>query len=413
MKYKKQLLFAIIAAIVLLQGVLLPFFFKGGPSGDFRTIYKQTLGLFHGQNIYAGTNPYLPAVYVVMAWSALLPCTEAWFIWRLAGLGILVCSAYWGYRHLSAQLRYAWIVFALANILMLAGFSPRSGNPGNIAAMLIVLAFLLDFEDRSVAAGVALGLATALKWALGVPFIFLSCLVGRWRTGLSALALSAVLNSVGLAVYLGHGFSVKEFFGCLAGGVWHVGGYDDSGFQRWFAADNPYRVQLLSITPTLHSFGVPPSVANIFSGLGALVFGLLSCYIALRTRNLLRASAVLAPAMLLFTYHRFYDSAILAFSVLLAWFTIKQGRVLAGTVIVLSLAFFFNVSNILLALSGSPDQLDQWWLWRYLIGPHHVYCLIALLVTATVIALRHGSYQCTDGKNVLGETKDVMVMVKV
>jgi hypothetical protein len=408
MNWRKQLATGVVVAVVIVQGIVLPFVVKGGPPGDFRTIYTQTLGLFYGQDIYAGTNPYLPGTYVLMSWQCLFSLSSAWLVWRLAGLGILICTAYWGHRHLSRHLGYPLAVLSLANIMMLAGFSPKSGNPGNIAAILAVLGFLLECENRRITGGLAFGLATALKWSLGVPFIVLLFLARRWRGGLVAISVWAILNVLGAAVYLAHGFSLEQLVTGVAAGVWQVGGYGDHGFERWFAAHNVYRVQLLNVTPVLHSFKVPHSVANTLSSAGALVFGLLSCFVALRSKNLLFACAAVAPAMLLFTYHRFYDSAILAFPVMLAWLAAKERPILGGTVIILSLAFFLNVSNILLVLSGNPAWLDQWWPWRYLLGPHHVYFLVGILLTTTCVVLTSGRRQGTHIASLISETCDTM-----
>jgi len=382
---------SVLATVFLLQGVGLPFLVKGGPSGDFQTIYTLTRKFFGGENIYAGTNPYFPATFVVMGWQCFLSVANAWLAWRLIGLGILVATVFWGYRYLSEYVPPSLSLFALANVLMLAGFSPKSGNPGNLVGMLVVLSFFLSSLNRQIAAGVLLGIACALKWSLALPFLILGYLAREHRTAIVALICWLGLEAVGTAIYLANGFSLDSILRGITSGIWQVGGYGDYGFRRWFASSNVYRVQLLNISPLLHSFGLPHPLVNLLSLLGAIGFGLLSCYFALRSRMTIVGYALAAPAMLLFTYHRFYDSAILAFPVLLAWQSRRENPLPSTWIVGLSVAFFFNLSNIILALSRAPEVLDNLFIWRYVIGPHHVYCLSAILALTLFLIARRSS----------------------
>lgn len=384
-KSQKVAIFAaFIVAFALV--VLRPLLLKAGPSGDFMTIFRQTRAFWEGESVYRGGNPYLPGIYVLMAYQVFLDPRTAWLIWRFLGIGLVGTLAWILHPLLKRELGNWKGNLALANLLMLSGMSPWSGNPGNLAGIMIVLAYALMSATSPFMAGVILGLATALKYSLGLPFIVFAVLSEKKRAGVVALSTFLIITMLGVIVAWSHGTSPDALLRSVAFGIQHVGGYEHSGFTRWFSSENPYRFQLTTIVPLLHSLGLSGSKANLCC-LALLALGVvLSVAIALRTRSFLSAAAVFSPFFLMCTYHRFYDTAILAFPVLLGWKTDDTRA--RWWLIVPSMAFFLSMSNILQTRVLHAGFLSKSWLWNWVIGPHHWYALIVMSLSVSVLVLR-------------------------
>ncbi|MEJ5340399.1 MAG: glycosyltransferase family 87 protein [Thermogutta sp.] len=384
-KSQKVAIFAaFIVAFALV--VLRPLLLKAGPSGDFMTIFRQTRAFWEGESVYRGGNPYLPGIYVLMAYQVFLDPRTAWLIWRFLGIALVGTLAWILHPLLKRELGNWKGNLALANVLLLSGMSPWSGNPGNLAGIMIVLAYALMSATSPFMAGVILGLATALKYSLGLPFIVFALLGKRKRAGFVALSTFLIITMLGVMVAWAHGTSPDALLRSVAFGIQHVGGYEHSGFTRWFTSENPYRFQLTTIVPLLHSLGLSGSEANLCC-LALLAMGVvLSLAIALRTGSFLSAAAVFSPFFLMCTYHRFYDTAILAFPVLLGWKT-DDARA-HWWLIVPSMTFFLSISNILQTRVLHAGFLSKSWLWNWVIGPHHWYALIVMSLSVSVLVLR-------------------------
>ena len=239
--------------------------------------------------------------------------------------------------------------------------------------------------------GAILGVACSLKYSIGLPFLLLALVSRQWRFALAGVAVFAIANGIGVSYAWLHGTSPVDVVQSLFGGVARVGGYEQSGFQEWFSGTDPHRFQLMNLLPLLNSFGIDRITANAIC-MVALGVGLVTALFCAVWRRppFLAAAAVFSPFFLLCTYHRFYDSAIITFPLLLAWLNqSEESRVYRWGVILASCTLFLSFSNTL--QTRAPAGLiafDSWW-WNYLVGPHHVYALALLAVAITVVAVRY------------------------
>ncbi|MGQ9563563.1 MAG: glycosyltransferase 87 family protein [Thermogutta sp.] len=390
LNFSQRLALAFLVMLVILTIVVRPLVLKSEPTGDFMIFFRWTKQFWSGQSMYGGGNPYLPSTYVVMAYQTLLPPHSAWFVWRVLGIAVVAAFACVCHRFLSRDLGLWRGTVALANILLISGMSPWSGNPGNLAGMTTVLAYSLLVAGYPIWGGVALGLACSLKYSIGLPFVILALASRQRRFGLAAAAVFGAATGIGLCHAWSHGISPAQILNSLMRGVMHWGGYEKTGFDRWFSVTNPYRFQLMNLTPLFNTFGFDRTTANLICTMG-LGFGLVTAlYCALRRRPaFLTAAALFSPFFLLCSYHRFYESAIIAFPVLLAWTSCSaELRVWSWIIIITSCTLFLSFSNIMQTrLFPGLIAADSWW-WNYLVGPHHVYALVLMAVATTTVALR-------------------------
>ncbi len=353
------------------------------------TIYNHTKAIYQGRDIYARGNGYLPGIYVVMGWQFPLTPNVAWVVWRLIGVLLGVAILWTGYRALRRTQNGAVPLLCLANLAALSGFSPKWGNPGNLAALALVLAyFLLDLR-RPCAAGILLGVGCVLKYPLGLPIILLALAAREIRAFVAAAGVFLALQLVGLGVLWHHHYGPAHVGLGVLKGVSSLGGYNEHGFKR-FTEANPYRFQFMHLSPVLNAFGMSRGAANAVAFSGALAGTCLAVGAALKKRQVpfLRACAIISPCILLFTYHRFYDSGILAFPIVLAWSSVGARRWLPWVVILFSVPLFLSVSNILYARIGLPTAWVQLALWARVVGPHHVYALAVVALATAVLAFR-------------------------
>jgi|GEM_PF-4194679 hypothetical protein len=385
---QKVIICALLTLVVLLV-VLRPLALKTGPSGDFMTIFRQTQDFWFGKPVYSGGNPYLPSTYVVMCWQSAISPHGAWLAWRVIGIVMSLASGLLLYKSLAARLGHHYAAVASCNVLLLSGMSPWSGNPGNLAGIGCVLSYASLMAGSPIIAGIILGFATGLKYSLGLFFIIIA-LVARFRRYVfAALATFIMLNLFGLFYLATHGTSAREVICSLCSGVSYVGGFDESGFQRYFSVNNPYRFQLTNILPFLHSLGVERTLAHTLCLIVLMVAAILALYCAATGRpRLLLGAALFSPFFLLCTYHRFYDSALLAFPLLLSWIVHSEHRrIVLWVPIVCSAAFFLSISNIVQTRLFTGTNFLESWVWNYVIGPHHWFALAAICTTSLLIVL--------------------------
>ncbi|MCR4411014.1 MAG: DUF2029 domain-containing protein [Thermoguttaceae bacterium] len=381
-------------------------FGRAQPGPDFPTVWRWSAAFVGGGNPYRGINPYLPSALLLTAPLGLFPIAVAWYVWKvtlwLLQLGCLVT----GYRYLKQRLDRDKAFVACLSIVLLDGFSFRVGNPGVPAAMLTYLAVVLVLMPRPTLAGVALGVAVSVKYNLSLPFLFILALARKWRTAGVAVVLVCVLNAAALIALAARGIALEEVAASLTRGVRVVGGLDDSGFERWFAAWNPNRFQLLSFSVALNDLGMSSSSAN------AVCYGLLLLAIAVvawvlvarpgcdRDLRLLGCVSAIAPLLLTCTYNRFYNTAILGITAILAWELLRRGnRRLALVVFALLTPFLIPISNTIqqhsMGAGVMKRLLESPW-WRFCIAPHHMYALMVLGWVLLVWVLRSDRAGCRE-----------------
>ncbi|MEM4188841.1 MAG: hypothetical protein QXN56_06845 [Candidatus Hadarchaeum sp.] len=355
------------------------------------TIYRQTQQFWHGKSLYAGGNPYLPSTYILMAYQAPLKPHSAWWAWRVIGIVLSITTGlilYWG---LLPRIGPTNSLLAVCNVMLLSGMSPWSGNPGNISGIGCVLAYALLSLGYPRLGGVILGAAAGLKYSLGLPFIFLAFVARYWRFASTAMGTFLMLNVVALFYLAIHGTPPSMVANSLFSGVIYVGGYNESGFREWFSADDPFRFQLMNMVPLLHSFGIPERPAQLLCLVILSLAVILSTFLAWKGKpHFLLSAAVFAPFFLLCTCHRFYDSALLAFSILLSWSaTDGRNRICRWLIVVMSLAFILYISNILQVRLLLGSGFLESAVWNYLISPHHWYALGILCLSVMCLAIKY------------------------
>lgn len=386
----RWLIIGVLCVLVFSTVVLRPLLLKRGPSGDFMTIYRQTQQFWQGKPLYSAGNPYLPSTYILMAYQVPLSPRAAWWVWRVIGIGLSIMTGLILYRALLPRIGSGNSALAACNVMLLSGMSPWSGNPGNLSGIGCVLSYGVLLAGYPGMAGVILGAAAGLKYSLGLPFIFLAFVARYWRFANTALVTLLMLNAAALFHLAFHGTNPTVVANSLFSGVLYVGGYNESGFKEWFSANDPFRFQLMNILPLLHAFGLPEKLAQLVC-LAILVFAvLLSTVLAWKGEpHFLLGAAVLSPLFLLCTYHRFYDSALLAFPVILSWSnTDGPTRIWRWLIVFTSAAFILSISNILQVRLLSGSEFLNSVIWNYLIGPHHWYALGIMCLAVTCLGIR-------------------------
>lgn len=178
---------------------------------DFGTIYQGATALFGGEDPYLATQKqyfYPPLLAFLFGPLLLLPKAGAstlfftlkfvMMVWTLAR-----CHAWSAGGRLSGR-RSALFVFGLVFVASRFWIADlQYGNTNVVILYLTVLAIDLDLRDRPLAAGVALGLAAAIKIVPGVLLLHFA-LRGRWRAAASFAVTLVVLGLAPWLVLQGH-----------------------------------------------------------------------------------------------------------------------------------------------------------------------------------------------------------------
>jgi len=343
----------------------------------------------------------------MMLWVAFAIFDQAtsWVIFKLVTMAVVCGALFLTYRVLVKDLlvphTVAWL--CVLHLGLLAGFTPKSGNPGNIAAPLAVSGALLALINREHLGGVALGTSIALKYPLGLPVLGILILARKFRTAGIAISVFLLLNVLAIGWLYFHSCNVAHIPHSVFAGVSHVGGYDDSGFKAWFSAATRGKYSTLSATGLFASLGFSRAQAHVINLTLLAATIIVSSYIATRTQDkILLPLAILCPGFLTFTYHRYYDSALLAFPVMLTWtmFAKNQGRLrlTAGIVIIMSLFLVRSLPYNLVYRLGVPEEFLMGFLYNFVIGPLHIYALFCMIGFGVYLALS-GNRSCEADKH--------------
>ncbi len=162
---------------------------RGEVAGSDARAYWAAVRLWlDGGDPYHPTGPFLPYVYapwmlpLFIPW-AMLPWEVAWFVWRGAGLLLLLWSIRWAYARRPLPTA---ILVAILSIPIGANI-----DTGNIDLLLALALFGAHFLDGRLS-GLIWGLATWMKW---VPALVWPALPARARGwGLVWLALAGLLS---------------------------------------------------------------------------------------------------------------------------------------------------------------------------------------------------------------------------
>ena len=321
-----------------------------------------------------------PVTFVVLAPLAALPwgvAEKAWTLLNvlLTGLCLLVGASLAGLR-LGQRRTTFFLAFALA----LAPFHTAisQGQLTVVVTALVVLALAADLRGRAALAGVALGLATAMKPQMGLLFLLLELARLRWRALVGAAGTLALLAGVAVGRM------------ALAGVDWLPSWQESlATFTRGGTGDptarNPASSLMINLHVVLHSFVERRWVVNLV----VIAFVLLTGALALSARRVRGPRFVLLDyslagvLSLLAFYNRFYSATLLVLP--LVWSVASLAdRSLKRTaaVVMLSIVPFVvpsaAVMNSLVREGPLGDLAGNPW-WR-LLGFHEVYALLVLAV---------------------------------
>jgi hypothetical protein len=340
-------------------------------------------------------NQELRNVYFPTTIPMFLPISfPTWLAGRLVGLTInIVASAFvavgllrlldW-HRLAPRALFFIAFFFALAPLRT----TIASGQTGIAATAAIVSAVLLQRSGRGVAAGVMLGLATAVKVQLGLPFLLYVLWRRRWPTVGAATIVPVALTVV----------SVVRM--AVAGVLWPTswannltvlsapGGINDPGML------NPQRYSLVNLQYLLESLGVGGSWLVIITFGSIAAAGLVMvCLIRGRyPHQELLALSIVAILGLLATYHRYYDAVILALPLAWAFCAVRSARQWqAIAILLLCSVFILPIPTNLwdLQQAGSlPTWLVGNVLWEPVILAHEVWALVLMVPVLIWAAIR-------------------------
>ncbi|MGB9619990.1 MAG: hypothetical protein ACPL7K_06235, partial [Armatimonadota bacterium] len=148
--------------------IILPIFYYRQYHPDIHTVHHFGRLFLQGEDVFRGSNPYLPSSMLLWAPFGMGDLETAWFTFKLVTMAVVCGTLIFVYRVLVKNLAvsgtFAWL--CLLNIGLLAGFTPKSGNPGNIAGPLAVAGVLLAEMGYNNVAGFMLGTSLALKYPI-------------------------------------------------------------------------------------------------------------------------------------------------------------------------------------------------------------------------------------------------------
>lgn len=415
--------FAVLAAVFMLWRGPVRSAAPGG-SSDFSLIWMSTRSWWVGESPYtveatdrvwaahggmageAAPNERIPALLVyppttfpVLAAWCLADWPTARTLWATTGVVLLIASVVLllGLAGLSPR-RASWWFAAGGMLLLFPGQTGISvGQPIALVVFLIVWAQALRRVDRSLASGIALGLAAAVKPQIGLPFLVYEAGRGRWRTFIMGLVTLGMIACIGVWVLRSSGVDWlpqwRDNLRTLA--------TSDNGSS---GLANPIRYQLINLHLWLHGFLADPRTVGVL--VWGVVLGLCGAYLAFdrfrpENRSELLSLSMVGATSLMIVYHRSYDALVLLFpAALLAQRVASGRRDLAEIALGLCLAVFLvpgpTALDWLADKGKIPAAIVQSPLWNGLLIPHTAITILAL--TVVLVAMRRRlAYEANSG----------------
>ncbi|HEX7010136.1 MAG TPA: glycosyltransferase family 87 protein [Phycisphaeraceae bacterium] len=417
----------LIALLVAAAGVFLVRAVGGGwrGSSDFALIYAASRTWLIGSNPYdaqdqrqamdaVGLSPdwpagrelislYPPATFVVLSPWAAAPWPIAkigWIAFNLAMIPVLV----WGLLKLGQWPATGRHMLALAAIVLLAGpvhTTFRVGQLSLAATAGAVLGLALHQRGRSVSAGLAWGLATALKPQIAGAFLLFGLCKRSWR---ACLIAGLTLVGVSLAAIVPMELAGISWREDLARNIaaFAAGGQGDPGPL------NPFRFQLINLHVPLRAMIDEPGLVSAAVLAMVLLILLAACVLAWRSRSRdqdLIALSLLALASLMGAYHRYYDAVLLLLPLVWALRRLEQRSLRnqpAAWVTLAAVTILAVPGAVMLDLAGRrgliPPQISQSSWWQMLILPHQSWALL-IAALALLGAMIGGRGQTAEGRS--------------
>ena len=304
-----------VVSIALLVVAARGFFVAVGPdpTSDFMTFRASGEALLRGGDLYAvippQTVPNLNPPYTALLFllPAAVPIPVALALWELFVVACLAAAAVIVSRTLQLPFRIVAPLIAVLHPTLIAVAIGQMGIP---LMLLLTAAWAADRRRAAQLAGVAIGLAVALKMFVAVLLVSL-CIRRQWRT----LAWSAVAVAVAVSI------------GFLVAGV--------DGYRGWLLALRaPHNIGFplnASLLGLVHRHVADPARVEAIWVIGAGALGLATIALLWRVRDDVdRAWGVaLAAALLLSPLGWIYYLPILAPPLLALWTRGSQPALIA------------------------------------------------------------------------------------
>jgi hypothetical protein len=142
---------------------------------------------------------YPPSTLAALAPLGALPWAAAGIVWSLLNIGLYGVTL-WALARLG-HLRGEWLLLFIAMGLWLspATTSIKVGQTGLVVVACMALGALWIERSRGVWAGVLMGIGSAIKPQLGVPFVVYHLGRLRWKAGLIAAVVLMAIAAIGVA----------------------------------------------------------------------------------------------------------------------------------------------------------------------------------------------------------------------
>ena len=342
----------------------------------------------------AGILLYPPSTLAALAPLGALPWAVAGVAWSLINIS-LYGATLWALARLG-RLRGEWLLLFVAMGLWLAPAttSIKVGQTGLVVVACMALAAVGMERCRGVWAGVLMGIGSAIKPQLGLPFIVYHLGRLRWRAGGIAAAILIAVAAIGVA---------RLQMAGEAGPVWYASWQRNVHYFQLREDGNPrlenstYRHHMLNLHYPLHGFTENRELVN------ALVLMLVSAaslaYLVIDVRDKARRGGVwsagsvegggellslsmTAVAGLLVVYHRFYDGVALLFPMALGAAGLMAGARRHWVTIAVCALYLVPGPVALVQLKAAgrvPSWIGETWAWDRLIVAHQAWALFGLM----------------------------------
>jgi hypothetical protein len=357
-------------------------------------------------NLWAAVHP--PTTLVMLAPLAPLPALPAMLTWfTFAGVLFVaeIVALVW-IAELSCRDSRTWVLIAALLASAPVQVALISGQMAAPSVALVVLGVACVLRARDVAGshaptagafdlfgGILLGLASAIKIQIGLPFVLYYLVLRRWRVALPALLIVAVVAAVGIAPMEARHFPWLSSWRNQIASTVVPGGMNDPNFS------GRYRFEILNVHVLLHGFLQNEPAIRLIGG--AIVAALLALYLAALARagrgqnrsDELLALAALSGLTLIPVYHKIYDASILVFALVWAIAALGTARDTSAKLVLLCLSIFLIPADVIQVLRIRVPAVDRaaehsWWFNTFL-TPHYAWGLLALCVMLVLIFRRN------------------------
>jgi len=340
---------------------------------------------------------YPPPTLLMLAPFGVLPWAWAEPVWVAAnvmflGVAIWAIASLAGFRWRQHR---TWLFLAMALAFMPVHTTFRHGQTPLYPFAFMAVGLWLSRAAGQWAPGLLQGAATLIKPQLGLPFIALEFVRGRFRAVGWALAALAICCFLSVLPFL---WKNIDWWSAWQGNLHAV---TSPGNQLDPTPANPWRYQMINLHVPLHGFignrtvvGALVVAIVVLLG-GAFFFHPLRQWKWIRPPLLMSASMV-AVLSLLFIYHRYYDAVLLLFP--LAWAVGRLGNRRddrpGWLMLALLLPFMVNSASAMYWLDYSgrmPAWLTGSAFWRVAIIPHQGWAVLLMGVLLAWVRITQNS----------------------